>query len=83
MLHDTGPRTLPFNCFNDNVTSGVWRKGINTHTDKIEEKAYNHNAELQRADPGTKVPGLYFPTQCPKWIFVIPIVFVEKKKTLN
>ena len=37
------------------------------------------NAKLQRADPGTKVPGLYFPTQWPKWIFIIPIVLVEKK----
>ena len=31
---------------------------------------------------GNLVPGPYFPTQCPKWIFVILIVLVEKK-TLN
>ena len=42
-----------------------------------------HNAELQSADPSTKVSGPYFPTQCPNWICIIPIVVVEKKKTLN
>ena len=38
-----------------------------------------HNAELQRADAGTKVPWAYFPTQCPKCMFIIAIVLVEKK----
>ena len=40
-----------------------------------------HNAELQWADPGTKVPGPYFPTQCQKLIFIFPIDLVDKKHT--
>ena len=42
-------------------------------------KINKHNPELPGADHGTKVTGPYFPTQCPKWIFIIPIVLVEKK----
>ena len=30
---------------------------------------------------GKSVLGLYFPTRCPKWIFIILIVLVEKKHT--
>ena len=32
---------------------------------------YKHNA-----DPDTKVPGPYIPTQCSKWIFIISVVLV-------
>ena len=45
-----------------------------------------HSAELQIAEPGTKdadnsVPRPYFPTQYPKWIYIIPIALVGKKLT--
>ena len=33
----------------------------------------------QHADTDTKVQGPYFPTQCAKWMFIIPIILVEKK----
>ena len=51
---------------------------ISKETEGKIKKTNKHNAELQGADPGTIVPGTYFPTQCPKWIF---IVLVEKKHT--
>ena len=50
-----------------------------------QQQQNKHNAELQRPDPGTKktwgnlVPGPYFPTQYPKWIFIICIVLAGKK----
>ena len=40
-----------------------------------------HNTELQRTDPGTKVTGEIIPLKCPKWIFIISIILVEKKDT--
>ena len=37
-----------------------------------------HNSELQRTDPGTKNME-EFSTRGPRWIFIIPIVLIEKK----
>ena len=44
---------------------------------------YKHNAELQWADSGPKVPGATVLQNCATWIVIIAIVLVEKKKTLN
>ena len=49
------------------------------YNEKKEVKRDKHNSELQRAAHGTK--GCLFPSQCPKRIFIISIVYVEKKHT--
>ena len=55
----------------------LWLKG------SLKKKKKNrHSAELRRAYSATKVHGPYFPTQCPKWSFIIPIVLVEHTKLI-
>ena len=61
---------------------------------KLEKNSFNSNQYKQQAQRRAaagrsrhkshgviQYQGSYFPTQCPKWIFVILIVLVEKKYT--
>ena len=63
----------------------VFRLSQSTNNSHFETKSNKHKAELQRTDPPTKDMvefsnrGRILPTECPKWIIIIPIVLVGGK----